>query len=152
MRKSRYAQAEPHRVFSRNCSHGTNGKKRFCGHFVTQLVTRRELNKHEVVVLDAKPHSLQVQTPDSPRTAVRWWPRITFTFITNQGASAKRTYLVSERVSFGMAIQRAQGHTLDRTCFHLTLDRATHPWPFCLYSGISRVRQSEDTVILTTQD
>ena len=101
----------------------------------------------KAVVLDIKPHILQVETLDEGRTD-HWLPRMVFTSISKQGVAGKRVQFPI-MLPVEVTIHRSQGQTLDWTCSDLTLDPSTHGH---LYVGMSRVRRSGDVVVLTTAD
>ncbi|CAM9337421.1 unnamed protein product, partial [Ectocarpus sp. 13 AM-2016] len=110
-------------------------------------IDERLPNGTKVVVLDINPLILQVKTLDAEGT-VHWLPRVAFSFITWQGVAVKRVQFPI-RLCFCITVHRAQGQTLDRTCFDLLLDASAYGH---LYVGLSRVRKADDMVIFTTRD
>lgn len=103
-------------------------------------------NGTKVVVVAIQPYTLQVQTLDHGKRF--WLPRIAFNFVTDQGVAVKRVQF-PVRLCFCLTVHRAQGQTLDKTCFDLTRHPFAHGH---LYVGLSRVRKSDDIIILTTSD
>ncbi|CAM9702615.1 unnamed protein product, partial [Ectocarpus sp. 13 AM-2016] len=101
-------------------------------------ILERLTNDTKVVVLDIKPHVLQVQTLHDHGT-MHWLPRVGFNFVTWQGVAAKRVHFPL-RLCFTVTVNRAQGQTLDRTCLDLMLDPFAHGH---LYVG--------QKIILTTE-
>ncbi|CAB1111373.1 unnamed protein product [Ectocarpus sp. CCAP 1310/34] len=64
------------------------------------------------------------------------------------GVAVKRIHF-PVRLWFCLTVHRAQGQTLDKTCFDLTRHPFAHGH---LYVGLSRVRKADDVIILTTPD
>ncbi|CAN0514437.1 unnamed protein product, partial [Scytosiphon promiscuus] len=103
-------------------------------------------NGAKVVIEGILPYTLKVSTLKGE--TVHWIPRITFSFITWQGVDVKRVQF-PVRLCFAVTVHRSQGQTLERVVFYLRRDVFMHG---CLYVGLSRVRNSADIRILTTED
>lgn len=102
-------------------------------------------NGAKVVVMTILPYTLKVSTLKDG--TIHWIPRITFPFITWQGMDVKRVQF-PVRLAFAVTVHRSQGQTLDRVVLDLRRDVFMHG---CLYVGLSRVRNSNDVKILTTE-
>ena len=76
---------------------------------------------------------------------IHWIPRITFSFITWQGADVKRVQFPA-RLCFAVIVHRNQGQTLNRVVYHLYAGVFS-----CkdAYMSAYRVRKSADVSMLT---